>query len=563
MDSYFLDEPENQEEEKLDIGRYYRAVRKRWWIVAIVAIVVAVPWFWYIMNQPPVYKAKARIRFNDLADRDNRLSGARTAELTSRTFAEKVVAQLGLSLRMQEKDGKFISRSKIFQKFQTTKRPVPGLYILNLRSDDTFLLVYSDPDLEKETLVKSGLIQDIIGNGYLEASGMTFKLVEQYRSLPPTIEFKVLSFRDAVESFQSRIKVKWEDRASTLMSLSLTDSDPILVADMTNKLAEVLIDESRGLKAGNEQGRVSIIEKQLTVAKTELDESERKLQNFKERYGVSLQANQQSKLNELTALETELDELDEVLTTLKSLLQQKEQQATLPATSDPHKRTLRFIMNQLSNQTAFNTNATILVIRDELSSLEQEWSDIATRTSPANPKAKKKLEEILQVHNQVESFARQESVRLQNRHSNLNGKVRRIQAELRQQPARLAELSQLEREHEVLDTQYRSLLAEHQDAIQKAGANSEDIKVLDPAIPPEFPTNTDKKQMAAIGGAAAIFLGIGLVVVIEVLNKTIMTAEDVKKYLRLPILGTIPQIDFEETFHQLLLARLIVRLEPI
>jgi len=187
-------------------------------------------------------------------------------------------------------------------------------------------------------------------------------------------------------------------------------------------------------------------------------------------------------------------------------------------------------------------------VRDELNTLESEWSEIATSTSPENFRAKKKLQQILKLHAQIETIARQGIVKLEEELASQNSQISKLEYHLRQLPAKQQEFDQLEREQKVLEKHYGELLAKlRKEELADAGT-TEDIKILDPAIPPEYPTNRDKRQKAAFGGIFALFLGIGLVLVIEYMDKTIKTADDVKKHLRLPILGTIPQIDFEDTY---------------
>ena len=44
----------------------------------------------------------------------------------------------------------------------------------------------------------------------------------------------------------------------------------------------------------------------------------------------------------------------------------------------------------------------------------------------------------------------------------------------------------------------------------------------------------------------ALFMGIMVAVLVEVSDKRIKTREDIKRYLRLPLLGIIPKVKFED-----------------
>jgi capsular polysaccharide biosynthesis protein len=68
----------------------------------------------------------------------------------------------------------------------------------------------------------------------------------------------------------------------------------------------------------------------------------------------------------------------------------------------------------------------------------------------------------------------------------------------------------------------------------------ENIQIIDKAVAPDSPIKPNKKMNIAISFLIGIMLGIGVVFIIEYLDDTIKTPEDVKKYLDLPIIGTIP-----------------------
>lgn len=549
MESYFLDEEEGLEVEKLDLRRYYRALIKRWWVVVIIALAITIPWVMYLKSQPPVYEAQALIRFKNFAGNDPSLMQSRTTELTSRSFAEKVVAQLGLSLRLElEYDDHFINRSEIFADFHTTRNPVPGEYFFRISPDRTFTLSMKKEETEGEVPLEKGVLSDIIEN-YCITNGLSFKLVSDVSNLPPEIPFKIVSFRNAVKSFQSGIRVRWEDRSGALMNLTLTDNDPQLAKDMTNRLAEIFIEESTSLKKESAKSRLTILEEQLHLVEQALDESDRALKHFKEQNATNLDVDQKNRINELSELDKQKQNIETTLNTLRSLLAKKQDQLAANGTNaDPYKTNLRYIMNEIAGHPVFDDNATMLVARRRLSDLEATWKEIANRTSPENLKAKQVLQEIMQSHKQIETIALQSITKLESGLRDVNQQIANLDYQLRQMPTQQYQLSELTRENKVLEKQYTELLARTRDAQISEAVETEDIEILDPAITPEFPTNRDKKQKAALGGLVGLFLGVSVVLFGEFMNKSIKTVDDVRKFLKLPVLGTIPQIDFSDAY---------------
>lgn len=66
------------------------------------------------------------------------------------------------------------------------------------------------------------------------------------------------------------------------------------------------------------------------------------------------------------------------------------------------------------------------------------------------------------------------------------------------------------------------------------------VQVIDRAEFPERPSFPNKRANYIIGVLLGLILSAGIILLIEYLDDTIKTSEDVKKYLNLPVIGTIP-----------------------
>lgn len=67
------------------------------------------------------------------------------------------------------------------------------------------------------------------------------------------------------------------------------------------------------------------------------------------------------------------------------------------------------------------------------------------------------------------------------------------------------------------------------------------IRIVDYAIVPERHVSPSAKKNTALGGVLGLFLGVFIVVMKEILDTNIKTADDVTEYLGLPVLGMIPK----------------------
>jgi tyrosine-protein kinase Etk/Wzc len=547
MEPYFIDDEESLEADSLDLRRYYRALVKRWWLVLLITLAVAVPWGWYLKSQPPVYEAEAKIKFKNFAGNDPTLALSRKTELTSRSFAENVVAQLGLCMSLEPDNGHIIQRKRIFEDFSTTQDPYPGNYILRLFQDRTFKLSIKIDD-QKESVIQEGAISDVTETP-CEVNGFSFKFIKSGLPVPIEVPFKIVPFRRAVRNFQSRTNVG-VDKLGTLMTLTLTDTDPNLVAEMTNRLAQIFIEESANLKNENVTGRRQILEKQLKIAETELDEKARALKSFQEHYTTYLDTDDNKRINEVMILTKNKEDLESTIRTINDLLAKvdEEQVSTNGSGVDNNYLTLRYIVTEIAGLSVFNNDATMLVDRQRLKDLESSWKDIVSRYSPENLKAKEILKEILQLHSKIELNARRKLQLLENDVMAVKQQIANSESRLRQMPTQQYQLSELTRDYNVTEQRYKELLAKTQEAQLSEAVSAEDIEILDAAIVPDFPTNRDKMKKGVFGGFLGLLLGVSVVLTIEFFDKSLKSVDDVKRTLKVSVLGTIPHINFADVY---------------
>lgn len=547
MEQFYLDDENSYQDEKIELQKYIRVLIRRWKLVFSVTILVTVPWVIYTLKQPPVYEAKAVIRFKSYEGKDPTLTESRTTVLTSRTFAEQVVAQMGLSMKIKSDAMKRLKRKEIFQHFSTTKDPVPGDYLLRLNNDATYSLFILLDDKRKRK-IKEGLVNQILDSP-LSANGFNLQISPNLLNVPQDIEFTILPFREAVKEFQSKTNVSW-NRSGTLMTLTMTDEDPYLAAKMTNRLAEIFVEESASLKKKAVEKKRELLEEQVRLAKAKLDESERALKEFKEKYAINLDAEQQTQLNQMVAAEQEKENLVAYKKALKGLLARLDSE-TLSSSSDGNTQAQlnrRYIFRQIAGHPVFDNNATMLVYRAKLLDLEDQWKQVVDVSSAENPKAKEIDAEISLTHLQIKKLALQEIDDLNKQIARLESKINQLKFKLKQLPAQQQKLNELTRTNQVLEKQYTDLLAMYRDAQITEAVETEDIEILDPAIEPEFPKNLNKKIQAGLGGIFGLILGIGLAFLLEFLDKSIKNADEVKKFLKLTVLGSIPQIDFSDVY---------------
>lgn len=92
---------------------------------------------------------------------------------------------------------------------------------------------------------------------------------------------------------------------------------------------------------------------------------------------------------------------------------------------------------------------------------------------------------------------------------------------------------------------YVMLAKRHEEARISEVMQPTDIQVIDIATLPDEPIKPKKVINIIIAAMLGLFMGIGTAFVLEYMNKSIKTAEDVQQYLGLPVIGSIPHFDSE------------------
>jgi len=540
MEDLFYEDTEQQEEEGFDISKYIHIVLKRKWIILAIFIVITIPWYFYLKSLPPTYEAFCDIEFRSLeGSSENIISESRIIKLRSRTFAENVVAQLGLVLDVKEEEQK-LTRHQLFEEFTTTIKPNEGDYIFRRKSDDTFSIIWKKG--KNTRVVYTGPLQEAIDKKIETNAGFTFKLNESIKNLHPEIEFVIIPFKYAVQAFRDRTNVSL--RGLNILRLTMSDSDPVLVAKMVNRLAQIYVNESMTLKRSSVEDHKKIIEEKFGIAKQNLAESERQLKEFKSTHLVSLDTETETRVSELNKAESEMESYSRQISDLETLLNKIDNTRN----TAEEKGKLKYEFTQLTELPTFSSNYKMGALRKQLLDLEQEYNDVTQGgLTERHKKAIELEEEIASLYIEIETEARNHRTELIRDVNYTERKISDLKYKLKQKlPEDQATLMVLEREHKSDEEIYRELKAQSQLAAISEAVESESIDILDPALVPDYPVNRDKKKKALMGAAFALALGLGVAFGLEFLDKSIKTVDDVKKYLKLQVIGTIPNVDFDE-----------------
>lgn len=340
----------------------------------------------------------------------------------------------------------------------------------------------------------------------------------------------------AIDYIQGNIKVKGV-ASSQVINVSLESPDPLLSARMVNAVAEAYI--KNGLDAQLELNKKAVVwlTDQLTDLRVKLDGSERALRSFKEKEKLidiaSLKSISSGKLGGIT----------------EALIKTKADRAKAEIQYKQINEAKRFGRSFESLQAVLNSGL-VQRLKEQQIKLNRNMTELSERYGEKHPKiiaaksdlndAQRRLDQ--EMNKVVEGIVRDYEVALSNERE-LELLSEQLQKEVRSHQSKEFELEKLENDVEKNSQLYDVFLTRFKETSQTGENKLTNIRIMDQALPPRFPSKPNKKRIIALFIILGALFGVGLAFMREFLKNTFMTPEDVEKTLSLPVLGIMPMLE--------------------
>jgi len=521
------------EGQSLNLGKYFRAIKEKWWLIILLTAVVAIPWYLYINRQPPTYQAKSLIEFKNV--REDISLQSRIIRLESRPVMEEVVAELGLTLELPSEKGVQITREQVFKYFTTDENVQSGRYSIEFYSNGYFSLYHASNKLDS---LNEKAMRDT-----LSYNGMTFLLNPDVKTMK-TLNFSINYFDATVNSLRSRLQFRPVGVGSMLVIL-LKGRDPIIISRTVNMIAEIFSEKSRRINKQQNDFVLSYLQQQCDMAQEKLSQFDYQLKSFRNRHPEGLNEETQEVLRELDRLETEIINIELDIDMLQTFLNR------LDPTHEDFDPSISAhnIYRQITNQRSLADNTELGLIKRQLDELDEEKADLLESGRPReNPDVIELNNEISRLEGKVHIIAQKKIEELKDEIEEKKQERLELENTLDDIPDEQLKAIKLERERSASEDIYKMLLKRTREAQINQAVESESVAILEPAVPPSRPRRQDSMKKIAMGLILGLTLGLGTVLLIEELNRSIKTKEDVTNYLKLDILGIIPQVKFDDKF---------------
>ncbi len=515
--NYGVDPNADNEVHLLD---YWRAIRKRLWLVFGIVALVTMLAVVYVARKPDFFEAQARVQV-DLEDTGGIVNSARTFYgpsddpiyfntqlqiLVSPGLMRRVVRTLDLEHNPDFFKGEPAQRQSTWQ---TMQRMV---------------------GLGKQEQVAGAKAQDQLPLTTTVAEATAREDLNEARRLAPYVNTVLGGLK--VEPVKETRGYYKETR---LIDIKFTHTVPDVTSKVVNAIAETYVFSNLEKRTEANSTTGDFLQKRIAELQQQIRTAEERLVNYaKNNQIISLDPNQNTVVERLAGLNQQLLEAENDRKTAEAAYNA----AKMPNAADA-------LVDSESKQAG--------EIESKLVELRQKRAQLLVDATEEAPEVKEVDQQIGELERQLkDSRTRKSNTLLTNLHTRYQQTLEREQS-LRKafEQQRAQTLSQneaainykiIQQEIETNKSLLKGLLqgAKENDVVMAGKPNN--ISIVDYALTPDSPVGPNRARTIFLAFFLSIGLGLGLALFLEYLDDTVHSTEEVERLLHLPALAVIPSI---------------------
>jgi polysaccharide chain length determinant protein (PEP-CTERM system associated) len=399
-------------------------------------------------------------------------------------------------------------------------------------------------NVSTELELRLGIIrQALMSRGQLQSVIEQFDLYPELRKVAPPASVIEQLRQDIDIRQEPYAQPQWGQSATYSVEISYRAWDPELASLVANDLARRFMEENDRNRSSQATRATEIIREQLRSAREEFQAQEQRITDFRNEHMGNLPEQQQVNLATLERLNSEL-------------LQNGERQMQLATRRQA----------ALAGAAAGNAGGTSTVVSDRLrlEQLKQQLEQMRGQFTDSHPEIIRLEREVQSLSLQLasappeveaapETQSREDSpAEIDRDMARLRADERRLKSEIDALTARIESVPRIEQQLERLNYEYDTARDEYlemqkryQDALLAQSLEveqSQEVKIVEVAIPPDFPAAPNRTRLLFVGLMLAGGFAAGMLVLAEQLNKTFHSTRDLRKFTRIPVLATIGNI---------------------
>jgi len=515
------------------------AIARNRWIIISCTLAVLLITIVFTRRAVPVYEGTSTVRIEDKepnlpevfrtarSGSDTRIA-TEIEELRSRALAAGAASELGLRLSIVEP--RISRRSDLLRDVKVSDSAATARYRLVKQTDDRFVLLRDSSTSRQDTVGTAAIGKAVEGPGF--SFVLTPAAAEQ-----PEIRFSIGSLTAVASRIAHRISANRASRDVNMVDVSYRSPDQEEAWRVPQVLVAHYIAQRQELQSLETRSTIDFLRKQIASISTQLAESERKLESYRERFEViNPEAEASNQVSRLVSMQTQRGLIDNERTALSALLADVDTQAAShkPGEPSPYRRLLAF-PTLLQSQAATG-------LLQSLATAEDQYKALLARRTPQDPDVQALDGRIKELEHELRAMAATYLQGLTNQVKSFDDGLQTFRGQLRSIPEKELQYARLERQPKVLEGVYTMLQTRLKEAEVAVAAQDPSVRVVDAAIPPTRPVWPRPMANAIAALVGGLLLGVTAAFVREYMDRAIRTRMDVRGTTGLPVIGLIPRI---------------------
>lgn len=323
---------------------------------------------------------------------------------------------------------------------------------------------------------------------------------------------------------QKNLDVK-PSRESNVININYTGADPDFAAAVSNAFAQAYIDVNLDLRVAPARQYATFFDEQTKSAREKLEKAQQALSDYQQKNGIT-------STDERMDFETaKLNETSSQLTGIQG-----------QTTDSQSKRA----SNKADTVAEVMQSPLINGLKADIARLEAKLNESKGNLGANHPQILRSEAELATLRSQLDAETRKITTSIETTYQVSKQREAQLQGALAAQKARVLVLNKQRDELNVLRRDIESAQRAFEIVSQRASqtniesqTNQTNIAVLNPAIAPPAPSKPRVFLNILVSVFLGTLLGVGLALLLELMNRRVRSTEDLVEALELPVLGSI------------------------
>ena len=328
-----------------------------------------------------------------------------------------------------------------------------------------------------------------------------------------------------------------EVRDTRLLKISVEDHNPALAMNIANSLAAAYIEFNIGNRLKSSKNTLSWMSDQLYEMKKKLEDSEEAFLAYKQRENLfSVEGKQKVIAQKIADFNDAQLEARNKRLEVDAKLQQLKQ--TLASGAG-----ILNVRSLIDSPLIENLNSQLLEAEVEFSRLGKVYKSKHPKIVQIKTKIEKTRRKLTQeVNKEIKSLKAEQAVLLA-REKAMEKTIADFDQEALSTNRKELKYSILQRSVTTNQKLYDTLLSKVEESNVVKDADVSNIRIVERAVLPLSPVKPKKKLNLALSIIFGLMTGVGLAFLLEYMDRSLRTEEDVQRYMDLPVLSVVPEAD--------------------